>query len=128
MSDVIAFLKARLDEEEEEARAANTDEARRPWGDPDLTPVPQEEWGAMICGYLGGPVGDYCAAWSPLRVLADIAAKREIIDAIGSANDLDVRSWESDFEQGLQSLGRHVLRRLVQPYSSHPGYDPEWTP
>lgn len=49
----------------ETAQAANTDEARTPYGDRSLAPVAPEQWGDMVDGYLGGPIGAHAALWSP---------------------------------------------------------------
>ncbi|RKR92817.1 hypothetical protein BDK92_7299 [Micromonospora pisi] len=49
----------------ERAQAANTDEARRPYGDNTIPPVPKDEWGGLVNNYLGGPMGAHCAAWHP---------------------------------------------------------------
>lgn len=50
--------------------AANTDEARRPYSDPRIDPVPESQWGRLINNYLGGEVGEHCAAWTPAVALA----------------------------------------------------------
>lgn len=52
------------------AEAANTDEARRPYGNPRLDPVPESDWGREVDGYLGGPVGEHCASWTPAVAIA----------------------------------------------------------
>jgi hypothetical protein len=52
------------------AEAANTTEARRPYGDRDLRPVSEAEWGDLVDNYLGGEVGAHCASWHPAAALA----------------------------------------------------------
>lgn len=47
------------------AQAANTIDARTPYGDRIFAPVAPERWGDMVDGYLGGPVGAHAALWSP---------------------------------------------------------------
>jgi hypothetical protein len=47
------------------AIAANTDEARRPYSDRRIAPVPEAQWGRLIHNYLGGDVGQHCAALTP---------------------------------------------------------------
>jgi hypothetical protein len=54
----------------ERASAANTTEARRPYSDPNLTPVPEAEWGGLVDNYLGGVIGTHCASWHPAVALA----------------------------------------------------------
>jgi hypothetical protein len=63
LADAAALMRQR-------ARAANTDEARRPYSDDRIDPVPESEWGALVDNYLGGPVGAHCAALTPAVALA----------------------------------------------------------
>lgn len=50
---------------EDRAKAANTEEARRPYGDKALQPVSEAEWGGLVDNYLGGEIGTHCAAFTP---------------------------------------------------------------
>jgi hypothetical protein len=52
------------------ASAANTDEARRPYGDKRCEPVTVDRWGALVDNYLGEEVGAHCAAWTPAAAVA----------------------------------------------------------
>jgi hypothetical protein len=52
--------------------------------------------------------------WDPDRVLAEVAAKRAIVD---KATDYDER-WALD----------EVLRHIAAPYADHPDYDEAWRP
>lgn len=61
----------------ERAEAANTEGARRPYGDRSVDPVPESQWGALVENYLGGEMGAHCAAWTPAVALA-VAAWLEI--------------------------------------------------
>lgn len=54
----------------ERALAADTDDARRPYGRRDADPVPREEWGPLVDNYLGGEIGQHCAAWNPATATA----------------------------------------------------------
>lgn len=81
MSDVETLRKAAT-LIRERAQAANTDEARTPYGDTRIGVVPPERWGAMVDDYLGGEVGAHCASWHPAVALAvadwlDAAAEDE---------------------------------------------------
>jgi hypothetical protein len=62
------------------AEAANTVEARTPYGDSRIPAVPESEWGRLVHNYLGGEVGDHCAAWTP-------AAATAVADLIEKAAD-----------------------------------------
>jgi hypothetical protein len=124
-----AFLRARCDEDEAAARAANTDEARRPWSDPAIEPVPEPEWGALIQGYLGGEVGDHCARWDPARVIAEVAAKRAILDRYDLALQT-LRATPPGWTEGscaaYRTAMRLTVRCLAQPYRERPDFDPAW--
>jgi hypothetical protein len=54
------------------ALAAETSkpENLHPWGDRSIPPVPLSKWSGEVRGYLGGPMGDHCAAWHPDAALA----------------------------------------------------------
>jgi hypothetical protein len=54
----------------ERAEQANSDAARRPYGDSRCDPVPEQQWGEMVDNYLGGVVGQHCASWTPAVALA----------------------------------------------------------
>jgi hypothetical protein len=116
VSDLVEFLRARLDEEE---RAAKEQPA---------------EWAADWAKYLVDPVigpfggqsrlrnvatGFYVAGHSdPARVLADVAAKREVLDGYAELYEhADVEEW---------STLNWVVRLMAAVYSDHPDYQQEW--
>lgn len=87
MSDLTEFLLARLAEDEAVAQRMI-----------DYRPS----------GYgLAVPEGDY----DPLRVLAEVEAKRRIVRERNDEGDLQI-----------------VLQHLAAVYSDHPDYDEEWKP
>lgn len=65
---------------------------------------------------------EHIARWDPARVLAEVAAKRELIDHTTAQFD------SAYGEQGtwLPDEWDYVLRLLVQPYADHPDFDPAW--
>jgi len=105
MDDLVAFLKAQLDEDE---AAAN--EVHRPGdcgcidrdGDFDPDPV----W--CGCGY-------------PARVLREVAAKRAHLAEYESA-------VSGCLEWGITSVLESILYSDAAVYSDHPGYRAEWKP
>ncbi|MEU7103558.1 DUF6221 family protein [Streptomyces sp. NPDC046215] len=122
----MTFLHARLDEDEQVARAAqpapwvrrdhvagvhadNATEAR-PYGSAvaDCRRVPD--------GY-GVPNALHIVRHAPARVLAEVDAKRAIVEEI---EDAEVR-WYGD-------KLIPVLKRLALPYADHPDYREEWRP
>ena len=119
MTDLTAFLNARFDEDERAAQAAaeqvdaaewiSSDESGHAWryrhggvwGDHDglCSEAPK-----VIATDLN-PIQRHIARHDPARVLADIRAKRQLLDE-----------------------GRWVLRLLALPYADHDEYQQEWTP
>ena len=131
--DLVAFLRARYEDEETLAKAArlyseeNGDDANW-WWDHKLARSPNER---------------HIADWSPARVLAEVDAKRRIIDELGAARDNLRRSaanyaaWANNEPEpypdvrgsGAESLIPGLVRAvqlLALPHASHPDYRPEW--
>jgi uncharacterized protein DUF6221 len=170
--DLVAFLKAQLDAEEQAAKAAthgpwfwaDQDTSDFPQGDRELL-ADEGEW--RVCDYVctwsgednlhrgqpgqpghehrvtsavvgawgydasGITVADadaaHIARWDPARVLAEVQAKRLIIErceqyARWAAND------DAPGFQALEAAGDHMLRLLALPYASCDGYRAEWAP
>jgi hypothetical protein len=61
----VEILRSAASRMEERAKAANSDDARRPYGNRAAQPVPESEWGALVENYLGGEMGEHCAALTP---------------------------------------------------------------
>jgi hypothetical protein len=96
--DLVAFLKARLDEDEQTAQAAE--------GHPVEALVSDEAF-------------DHLTRWSSSRVLGEVAAKRRIIARC-------VKEWDEPTSGG--AVAYVVLRELASVYDSHPDYRAEWSP
>lgn len=110
-ADLVAFLRARLAEEQAEAeKLADTDD----WWMPDSWVIRWEETGTYDSyAYL---------RIAKKRVLAEVAAKRQIIDLYEIADtsfELDRDAWH---------VMRNVVRQLATPYADHPDYDEGWRP
>jgi hypothetical protein len=124
VDDLVAFIRARLDEREALAHAVKENERR--WR--------YSEGGGDVMlvdgGYVGvGPWGcdideDYgrhIAVNDPAYVLADVAAKRQIIEQYQAVAD---SRTAADAWVAL----RYVVRLLAVPFAGHPDYREEWTP
>jgi len=142
-ADLVAFLRARLDEDEQRARLATPG----PWRhDADKhhhiigTAIFEEAvfagppGVAAICIAGTGETDDlqsmrdatHIARHDPARVLAEVDAKRRIIDSCSH-----YLSWQPPVPpKQIQSwaLAHGTLHLLALPYSSHPDYRPEWRP
>lgn len=106
MDDLIAWLRVQLDEDERVARAVDP----REWLDGDA-------WAE-----LDGAVRAHAAAWDPHRVLAEVEAKRRVLELT------DFSAQFPDTDGGYDSACEDVIKLLALPYADRPGYLPEWRP
>jgi hypothetical protein len=131
--NLVEFLHARLDDEERMAREATPG----PWevDNPNSGSGYPPFWNIVNDAFVNPPAdddepwlavelhtgvkadADHIAYWDPARVLADVAAKRTLIEAIVDHNTA----------RGLP-IDPPALRILAAPYASHPDYQQEWTP
>lgn len=137
--DLATFLKERLDDDERFARAVFNpcffpDSARWVAGDSnaagvraeDGTPVTRHSWPAEM---------DHIARHDPARVLADVAAKRRVLELLelGEQELAHVRRTAPDYALVRNAeKPRNALLLAVQalalPYADHPAYDESWRP
>ncbi|MFE7954405.1 DUF6221 family protein [Streptomyces sp. NPDC057413] len=147
MDDLVAFLRARLDEDERIARAAAEPERwvelnRAPqrswsvefWADPDRAAVVAEGSSAypVVVTTQGMAEEDaearalHIARHDPARVLRDIEADRALLDRYAevAANDMD----DVEYAHGwANALGLAVRYRAVR-FADHPDYREGWRP
>jgi hypothetical protein len=152
MDDMIGFLRARLDEAEQVARAATCG----PWTAKRADQsVYAQETSVVMGGHDGGwyivpfqeeggegiEPGDaeHIAHWDPDRALAEVEAKRRILDAHDRPHDciareasgghsvVNGRPWEAWAPHHTADHGPcFVIRCLALPYAQHPDYRTEW--
>lgn len=138
MADLVEFLRARLDEDEQVARAAGERNAddwlyRTPWR---LRVDPEDEALAMVIdadettrkavdvtGWLVNEAARHIVRHDPARVLADMAAKRRVVSECAPYSPP-----YSDPDDGTPYFADLILRLLALPYREHPSYKQEWTP
>lgn len=163
--ELVDFLRARLDEDEAVARAATPGpwwyNPGKQWLDPEAFEKYDLAKGEEFVGY-GGPhpfTGAVCAtgpashsqsmadaahiarAADPARVLAEVDAKRRLLEALLGEGHAVLRPGGStqvycDADYGTDSAcecGRdervgQYLRLLALPYADRPGYRDEWRP
>jgi hypothetical protein len=136
MPDLITFLRARLDEDERHALGVEAFGASCSWRLVKLAeePPPGARWGDVV-GERGtviwGPerrrfdvdnaIAGHIAQWDPARVLAEVAAKRAILE-------LAEHVWIMfGFDEGAaDSVHDDTLRLMAQPYAEHPDFNQEW--
>lgn len=147
MDDLIAFLHARLDEDEQAIPRSRS--VRDVWrqgddADHDWKVSPSEvvstrpdgsavEVQATTYGAIGPDVAVHIARHHPTRVLAEVDAKRQIIELAEEANGVDMqvdgdRRIGSRDEVSEPYVGDQILRHLARPYDHHPDYREEWKP
>ena len=63
----------------------------------------------------------------PMRVLAECAAKRRIMEDFEEYTS-DYRAAPSDFAAGRRHAALLALTRVAAVYADHPDYRPEWRP
>lgn len=132
--ELIAWLRAQLDEDERLARQAFADHNN---AGPDW----REQWsGALNIGddedlvlTNDSQVSRFMEAFDPARVLAEVEAKRRILDEIvDEANGIDL-SVDMDRRVGIRDetvepcLGDRLVRLLAQPYAGREGWLEKWS-
>ncbi|BFP50005.1 hypothetical protein KCMC57_63730 (plasmid) [Kitasatospora sp. CMC57] len=144
-AELLAFLRARLNDTARKAQAAIRDGAAR-WH----AELNREYDGYAVADEHGEPVAynegapsiaqaTHIAEHDPARVLAEVDAKRRIIDEhaddFGDCRVCADPATSSDDVDGNRDWSRtakpspcQTLRLLALPYAGHPDYRPEWVP
>lgn len=143
MTDVEAFVRARLDEDQKLAESAT----EGPWSvDRDGEVYQTNSLREVPCIRLDGSKytstdqvnvtcdsegirasvqrenADHIARHNPKAILADIALKRDILDLwieAGKSKDFTAQTWV---------LLREIVYAIAALYSDHPDHDPKWKP
>lgn len=136
-ADLVAFIRAQLDEDERVARRAG--------GIRDLEWTYDRETFHVISGRgqsiaarkpEGNPIndvdGEHIARHDPARVLAEVDAKRRILDAWEHALKYDgvvkFGGWESCIDMCPEAVLDNVVKLLALPFAGRPGFREEWKP
>lgn len=140
MSDLVVFLRARLDEDQAVAQHANPG----PWVVNDATypesiytedrltdVVAGGRWGGEANVFDTAEDAFHIARWDPARVLAEVQAKRAILE-------LHICPCPNDCGDCGQCSGAHMadpvgfpcptVKLIAVPYQDHPDYRQEWRP
>lgn len=155
MTDLVTWLRAQLDREEGDAnlipgggyQPAKWTAHRVTDGDwseirqHDL-PVgaPPGEWEETSTAGLmvwGRNEDQHVARWDPARVVAEVAAKRAILDEIFQYEAVRDGEWGCCHGAGEIAAGNcpeipvneiRAVQLLALPYAMNPGYDESWRP
>lgn len=120
MEDLVTWLRAQLDEDKRVARQVMAE----PGG--FYIEAETDDVNVMT-------IGAHVYRWTPKRVLAEVEAKRRILDLADDATSLDM-SVDMDRRVGRRDetkepyVGDEILRQLALPYDDRPGYREEWRP
>lgn len=148
MSDLVEFLKARLDEDEQTAQAATSESGRWRWdhGFGELCNDPECPYGALLDeatrdGTHAGTVlmelhgydvkepwqgAAHIARHDPARVLREVDAKRRIVALHSDPHGGDPSCSSIDYPESAEDC--ETLRLLALPYADHPDYEERWRP
>ncbi|GAB3376343.1 DUF6221 family protein [Amycolatopsis echigonensis] len=153
MDDLIAFLRARLNEEDSAAMLAEGYGLHGPWQPGQRMWIDGEakyyhsvlSWSQHGAAHVilihgdNGTVAAHIARFGPDRVRREVCAKRQIIDEHGPETR-DVGGWQRGteticrtcrYDDGLDTYpyGRcPTIRLLALAYADHPDYRQEWRP
>lgn len=133
---LVQFLRDRLDEDEQVARAVEDRSA--PWDGQwvaDGDDAARTFNGHVLFYGHNGPLKpglvDHVVRHDPARVLAEVEAKRRVLDTIvPRMNEMDD---QIDGEWGLgngpdEYESTALLRLLALPYADHEAYSEDWKP
>ncbi|MEV6790890.1 DUF6221 family protein [Streptomyces sp. NPDC051320] len=132
-TDLVQFLRDRYDEDEELARQSAEAGPLATWDrNADillgLSLKNRRRWAAQgVASAFDGAAEAHAARHDPARVLAEIEAKRRIVDAYAEVADNDIDEPYEYAYGWANGLGAAV-RLLALPYADHPEYREEWRP
>ena len=119
MDELIAFVRRCLDDDERDAKAQQDFEA---WVESQRDPTHVDAIVIPPLSQLGSP-GD------PARVLAEVNAKRRILDRIESllrTPGLPDSAAATRWGILMNEYELRILPALAQPYAGRDGWRPEW--
>ena len=129
-SDLVDFIRARLDEDEQVARAAHYEGQRWLSEEEDVCRWPDDE---LVHVADRKRDARHIAQWEPARVLRDVEAKRRVVEALGIAerNVDEVRRTAADYgfvrvAESARDALLYAVRLLASAHAGHPDYRAEW--
>lgn len=109
---ITEFLLARIAEDEKVALEAHKASMRGHAGPGFIRSI--IEWGAQARGVRGAALIE---VMTPARVLADVDAKRRIVERVKYEFELQTNGWHT---------AQKALYDLAAVYADHPDYQREW--
>lgn len=83
---------------------------------------------AYVATAENGAYAEHIARHDPSRTLAEVAARRQILDEYEKQSWILGQGHRTPELEAAQSVREKVLRLLALPYATHPAYQEEWRP
>jgi hypothetical protein len=116
MDDLVTWLRGQMDEDERLAREAAS-QSTTAW-----------EYGEYPAEADHIPVAEHIERWDPARVLAEVDAKRRILDLVEQDVMRALDTQDPEFVDGYVTAQEDAVKLLALPYANWPGYDESWRP
>jgi hypothetical protein len=137
MSDLIAFLTARLDEDAATALACldinERVKVRRGLTPPRWLTSPDssditDAAGILRVRHTWVREGEHIARHDPARTLREVEADRKLLTAYDEVSRYDTDEPEPEFAHGRAVGLGEAVRMRAERFSDHPEYRTEWSP
>lgn len=123
MDDLVQFLRARLDEDEQAARRAG--DSFRQISETGVIVATEGDRAEECASANWAGIAEHIVRHDPARVLAEVEAKRELLadyERFVAERRRMMGGWDSYPEPSP------VLTAFATVYADHPDYRPEWRP
>lgn len=123
-ADLVAFLRERLDEDEQTARRAG--ESFRQVGETGVIVTTEGDRAEECASANWAGIAEHIVRHDPARVLREVEAARRLIRA--HAKWCSGRCEAKHPEGGFDAAHYWGLKVRAEVYADHPDYRPEWRP
>ncbi|WP_066943501.1 DUF6221 family protein [Streptomyces lushanensis] len=124
-ADLVAFVRARLDEEERIAREAGAESWRCP---PELPGEVHDRTGGIAFSVRTRGYDQHIARQDPAYTLRRIETSRVLLDEYTEVAALDTDRPAYDFASGRAVGLGFVVRQMAAEHAGHPDYQVKWLP
>ncbi|MER5634183.1 DUF6221 family protein [Streptomyces nitrosporeus] len=124
-ADLLAFVRARLAEEEHIAQEAGADSWRCPAGVPGEV---HDRAGGIAFVVRSRGYDRHIAFQDPARTLRRIETNRVLLDEYEEIASLDTDRPRQDFSSGRAVGLGFVVRQMAAEHAGHPDYRVKWLP
>lgn len=124
-ADMVAFVRARLADEEQVALAAGGDRWRCP---ADVPGEVHDRRGGVAFTVRDSGFDHHIALQDPARTLERIETHRVLLGEYVEVAELDTDRPAQDFRSGRAVGLGFAVRQLAAEYAGHPDYQARWLP